>query len=154
MLAQIAHCPFLLLDIAFNDPTRWQISEDDRVAMTRAVLPVATDPLQTRLENLARAACFLAWHLARNDAIAARLALGATAQTAATIARLSLPDLLQIATCEVHRGQVRPRWHDRPDVWHRLIYVARSSEYARVAPVTAHGLQFFLWDLLAQDQEP
>jgi hypothetical protein len=151
-LEHIAKCPFLLIDAGFDIPNHWRRPDAETERIVQDELAFTPSTLQMRLENLARATCLLAWHLAQTDPIAARLTLGVTAQTASAISAISLTELQELSMLQVRAGWIRPRWHDRPDIWHRLIDLAKDSGHRELESVTGYGLQLFLRALLAEDR--
>jgi hypothetical protein len=140
---QLALCPFLLLDASFRDATRWTPSEHSEAAPTHCIAG-------THVLGLARATCVLSWYLLRTDQVAAMLSLGVSRDCAATIARSGLTELQEVAARLVQHGWLKPRWHDRPQVWRRLIRLAQATPPQSVA---IHGLQLLLGDLLAQETD-
>lgn len=149
----LALCPFLLLDAGFRDPMRWQQTATNATHLQTRETPVLVD-LDMKLLNLARATCILGWHLARTDQIAARLILDASPECADAIARLNLTDLQEIAERMVLFRQFKPRWHDRPEVWRRLIQLAQTSPRRAFASVNIRGRQLFLGDDLSMEETP
>lgn len=149
----LALCPFLLLDAGFRDPMRWQQAaaavEQALAEQTRS----AAEP-SSKAFNLGRAACVLGWHLVRTDPIAAGLILDVSPQCAKLIARLSLTDLEQIAEQLVRHGRIQPRWHDRPEVWRRLIRLAQTSPRRAFASVNIRGRQLLLGAHLLPEDGP
>ena len=139
---QLALCPFLLLDASFGDAAKWKPSE--AVEDYAEAAPSQAD-CATRVITLARATCLLSWYLLRTDPVAARLVLGVSHECAAVIAQTGLADLQHVATRLVQHRWFKPRWHDRPDAWQRLIRLARTGPGTSAA---THGLQLFLGDLL------
>jgi hypothetical protein len=138
---QLALCPFLLLDASFRDGTRWTLSEHAEAAVSRCAGG-------TRVVALARATCVLSWYLLRTDQVAAMLSLGVSKECAAVITRSNLTELQEVAARLVQHRWLKPRWHDRPQVWRRLIGLAQAT---RPKSVAIHGLQLLLGDLLAEE---
>jgi hypothetical protein len=134
---QLARCPFLLIDASFNNAANWTPAEYADVAQQHHASP--------QVLALARATCVLSWYLVRTDHVAAMLALGLSQQSAVVIARSGLTQLQEVAARLVEQRSFRPRWHDRPDTWRRLIRMAQASPPKSVA---IHALQLFLGDLL------
>ena len=142
---QIALCPFLLVDASFGDGSKWKTLEV--VPEYAEAASLETDPVR-RVLPLARATCGLSWCLVRTDPVAARLVLGVSIECAGVIARCGLTELHEVAARLVQFGGFKPRWHDRPEVWKRLIHLAQTKSRC---PVAVHGLQLFLGDLLTED---
>jgi hypothetical protein len=137
---QLALCPFLLLDASFGDASRWTPSEHAEAALSHCAAG-------TRVVGLARATCVLSWYLLRTDEVAATLSLGVSRECATVIARSSLTELQEVAALLLQHRWLKPRWHDRAQVWRRLIRLAQATPPKSVA---IHGLQLFLGDLLAE----
>ena len=138
---RLALFPFLLVDASFRDVTRWTSSE-------HAVAASSLGTAGARVVGLARATCVLSWYLLRTDQVAATLSLGVSRECAAVIARSGLTELQEVAARLVQHRWLKPRWHDRPQVWRRLICLAQATPPKSVA---IHGLQLFLGDLLAEE---
>lgn len=138
---RLALFPFLLVDASFRDVTRWTCSE-------HAVAASSLGATGSRVVGLARATCVLSWYLLRTDQVAATLSLGVSRECAAVIARSGLTELQEVAARLVQHRWLKPRWHDRPQVWRRLICLAQATPPKSVA---IHGLQLFLGDLLAEE---
>jgi hypothetical protein len=132
---------------------RWQQTAADSTHSPTKEAPLFVG-LDMQLLNLTRATCVLGWHLARTDQIAARLILDASTECAEAIARLNLTDLQEIAERMVLFHQVKPRWHDRPEVWRRLIRLAQTSPHRPFASVNIRGRQLFLGDDLLVEETP
>jgi hypothetical protein len=136
---QIARCPFLLIDASFNDATRWTPAEYADLAQVHSA--------SSQVLALARATCVLSWYLVRTDAVAAMLVLGLSRESAAVIGQSGLTQLQEVAARLVEQRLFRPRWHDRPRTWRRLIRMAQARPPKSVA---VHALQLFLGDLLGE----
>jgi hypothetical protein len=147
-LQSLALSPFLLADASFEDANRWRSLVIQGAAEPR---PSLIPESHTAVLSLAYSTCLVAWHLARTDRVAARLILGLSGECAATVARIGLTDLQRIAVCIVRRQWLRPRWHDRPEVWRRLIRATQASRHATPGPVSVRALQLFLGDLLGDE---
>lgn len=139
---QLARCPFLLLNAGFREPGKWQCasSHETEFSMDAALKSASHTPVLA----LARGTCLVAWYLIRTNPVAARLVLGVSPESAVLIARSGLTNLQETAARLVLHQWITPRWHDRPDVWRRLIRLARTS----ATSVGVHGLQLLLADLL------
>ncbi len=147
----LARCPFSLVDAGLHEAPRW--SQADHVEPGQGELPFSPVLLQTRLDHLAHAAYLLAWHLVRSDAIAARLVFAMNSASTSLMVQVTLTDIRRIAQEQVCNGRVRPRWHNRPDIWSRLIHTARYSNRDTFTNVTTRGLQLFLQELLADEHD-
>jgi hypothetical protein len=140
---QLARCPFLLLNAGFREPSKWQRASghEPESSMDAALKAASHTPVLT----LARGTCLLAWHLIRTNPVAAKLVLGVSPECAVLIAQSGVTELQEIAARLVLHQWIAPRWHDRPDVWRRLIRLARTTTDTSVG---THGLQLLLGDLL------
>jgi hypothetical protein len=145
----LARCPFALIDAALHEAPR--CSQVDRAEPHQGELPFSPILLQTRLDHLAHAAWLLAWHLVRTDVIAARLVFAMDSASTSLMTQVTLTDIRRIAHEQVRNGRVRPRWHNQPDIWSRLMHTARSSQRDTFANVTTRGLQLFLQELLVDE---
>lgn len=139
---QLAQCPFLLLNAGFREPGKWQRASGHEPEFSMDAALKATS--HTPVLALARGTCLLAWYLIRTNPVAAQLVLGVSPECAVFIARSGLTDLQEIAARLVLHQWITPRWHDRPDVWRRLIRLASTTGTS----VGVHGLQLLLADLL------
>lgn len=138
---RLALCPFLLLDAGFRDPLKWQTPASRNEFVLRPTL--LAGPYAKALK-LAQATCLLSWYLVRTDRIAAHLMLDMSPECAAAIARLGLTDLQDTAEQFVQQRWLIPRWHNRLDVWHRLIRLAQISSRKDFASVNIRGRQLLL----------
>ena len=88
----------------------------------------------------------LAWHSVRADVNASCL-LGISPGVAATLASFSLTELDRIAE---HRFRyVRPRWEDRPIVWHQLLTTASTADARQTRDANLRALQLITGELIA-----
>lgn len=142
----LARCRFSLVDPGFREITRW--SRTDHAEPAQEELPFSPIRLQTRLDHLAHAAYLFAWHLVRSDVIAARLVFAMDSASTSLMTQVTLTDIRRVAQEQVRNGRVRPRWHNRPDNWSRLIHMAQSSRRDSFTNVTTRGLHLFLQELL------
>jgi hypothetical protein len=143
---QLAQCPFLLLNAGFRDASKWQRARghEPESSMDAALKAASHTPVLA----LARGTCLLAWYLIRTNPVAAKLVLGVSPECAALIAQSGVTELQDIAARLVLHQWITPRWHDRPDVWRRLIHLARTTAGTSVG---LHGLQLLLGDLLDEE---
>lgn len=140
----LARCPFSLIDVGLREVPDCAGCDCPPYGPIQGELMFSLMTPQTRLHHLAHAALLFSWHLARSDLIAARLVFAMDSATTSFMARVTLTDIQRIAQERVRSGRVGPRWHDRPDVWLRLIHTARSPHTDDFATVTTRGLQLFL----------
>lgn len=137
-LRSAARFPFLLVDFGFGDPHWWnEIVGDARLMPGDSHWSNPFPPEETM--RLARATAMLAWHTIRTDAEAALILLGVTPEVANIFRSLRLNDLDVLA--ERHAQDLRPRWHDRPGVWHQLFSCAKSTEVETAHEFVLHALQ-------------
>ena len=95
--------------------------------------------------QLARAALILLRHSIHSNAGEACL-LGVHPMVAEIIGAFSMSEIERVA--ERRDRNVRPRWEDRPAVWHELIQAACSPDIRRTREFSLHGLQLLAGDLL------
>lgn len=148
----LARCPFSLVDAGLRDATRCSPADGGPDAPAQGELMFSPILMQTRLDHLAHAAFLLAWHLVRSDMIAARLVFAMNSASTSFMSQITLTDIRRISQEQVRNGRVLPRWHNRPDVWFRLIHTARSPHRDDFASVATRGLQFFLQELVADER--
>jgi len=131
-----AACPYLLLDAGFGDSTRWlpaarQVGDGPRLSYDSYFTVDAA-------AAVAQLVFTYAWHLARSQGLAARLALGMPAPTAAVIGQFTLCQIRSLA--ELRPGWLRPRWAARVEVWRELLLAAAGGEGAALERVRLRGL--------------
>jgi hypothetical protein len=138
-----AQNPFSLFDAKFGDGAFW-------TQLTGAVREPTVCAIDSQggsgMNGFNQLALFYAWHLARSDALAARILLGMSKRTQAIFAQLSLPYLQQLARAEPQL--IVPRWSDRDTVWQILLGAARLGP-AHLAEIRMFGIQLIAGDLLA-----
>jgi len=148
----LARCPFSLIDAGLGDAPDRSIANRAPDEPAQGELMFSPMLPQTRLDHLAHAAILFAWHLVRSDAIAARLVFAMNSASISFMTHATLTDIRRIAQAQVRTDRVRPRWHNRPDVWFRLIHTARSPQHDDFSTVTTRGLQLFLQELVADER--
>ena len=132
-----AACPYLLVDLGFSDPARWQWLGDQHIGDTmRTYGTFFTVP---RALTVARQVFIYAWHLARSRSAAAQLLLGMPAHCTQLISACTLPQIHGLA--ERHPDWMRPRWSNRTKVWRQLLLSAASGEVLALESVRMHGFQ-------------
>jgi hypothetical protein len=134
MRSRLAQCPYLLLEAGFTQPEYWQPA-------AFRVMDAAPAPgyfVGAEGTNLLRRSLLLAWHLARTNRVMARMTLGMTGACAERIAQCRLRDLEWLA--ELPPPWIRPRWHQRPEFWRRLIVAARREDPVPLRQLQWHGL--------------
>ena len=142
--ARLAHCPFLLVELGAAQPQLW--SNLPRVGVHEAqpvsALLAQRGPLAT---PLLRRLLLFAWHLARANRLAARIALGMSAPCAALVAACRFADLEALA--ERRPAWIRPRWHDRPEVWQAWLGAALQESPHGLENLRLWGLQMLAADV-------
>jgi hypothetical protein len=142
---RLALCPYLLLDGGFSAPERWQRAAAGGLGVMDGA--GAGGYFSSRAGvALLRRTFVLAWHLARSNALAARILLGLSPECAERIAACPLAELEALA--ELGPVWVVPRWELQPQVWRQMLQAARSERPAALRAVQLRGLQ-----LLAADGE-
>jgi hypothetical protein len=135
---RLVRCPYLLLDARFAHAELW-------AALPRASVHEGAGPSEpgSRLSPmptpLIRRVLLLAWHLARANRFTARLALGMSAECAQLLATCRLADLEWFA--EQRPVFVRPRWENRPELWHALMGAAAADKHRDLERLQRWGLQ-------------
>jgi hypothetical protein len=144
---RLAHCPFLLVDAGFARPELW--AGLPRVGVHEGLPPsavhVAHGPLAT---PLLRRVLLFAWHLARANRLASRIALGMSAPCAGLVAACRFADLEALA--ERRPAWIRPRWDDRPDVWQAWLAAAAEESPRALENLQLWGLQMLAAEVLAR----
>jgi len=142
---RLALCPYLLLDGGFSAPERWQRASAGGLGVMDGA--GAGGYFSSRAGvALLRRTFVLAWHLARANALAARILLGMSPDCAERIAACPLAELEALA--ELGPVWVVPRWELQPHVWRQMLQAALADRAAGLRPVQLRGLQ-----LLASDGE-
>ena len=142
---RLALCPYLLLDGGFSAPERWQRAAAGGLGVMDGA--GAGGYFSSRAGvALLRRTFVLAWHLARANALAARILLGMSPDCAERIAACPLAELEALA--ELGPVWVVPRWELQPHVWRQMLQAALADRAAGLRPVQLRGLQ-----LLASDGE-
>jgi hypothetical protein len=141
-----ARCPFLLVEMHFNDLPWWENAKRDGMHASTSALP-----LSVKTAGLGRAlasdALMLAWLTARSDQRTATLLLGLHPRVAAIVSSLNSGEVRRIASR--FGQQLRPRWEDRPEIWQGLLEAARSEDEEALTAVHLYGIQLLGRDLLA-----
>jgi hypothetical protein len=142
---RLALCPYLLLDGGFSAPERWQRASAGGLGVMDGA--GAGGYFSSRAGvALLRRTFVLAWHLARSNALAARILLGMSPECAERIAACPLAELEALA--ELGPVWVAPRWELQPHVWRQMLQAALADRAAGLRSVQLRGLQ-----LLASDGE-
>jgi hypothetical protein len=142
---RLALCPYLLLDGGFSARERWECAAPGGLGVMDGA--GAGGYFSSRAGvALLRRTFVLAWHLARSNALAARILLGMSPDCAERIAACPLGQLETLA--ESGPLWVVPRWELQPQVWRQMLQAALADRAAALRPVQLRGLQ-----LLAADGE-
>ena len=144
---RVAHSPFLVVDAAFARPELWAGLPRVGVheGLPTGLVPAPRGPLAT---PLLRRVLLFAWHLARANRLAARIALGMSAPCAGLVAACRFADLEALA--ERRPSWIRPRWDDRPDVWQAWLAAAAEESPRALENLQLWGLQMLAAEVLAQ----
>ena len=144
-LQRLAGCPYLLLDAAFATPAHWR---DVLAGAVQDAGPEAAGRGNAVSTDLVRRTLVLAWHLARSNPLAARIALGMSAECTELIAARSIHELEAVA--EMRPAWVRPRWEQRVEIWRQLLQAAAAEPPLRLRQLQLRGLQLMAGSLLAE----
>jgi len=146
--ARLARCPFLLVDLGAARPQLWSGPPRAAVHEARPVsaLLAQRGPLST---PLLRRVLLFAWHLARANRLAARITLGMSAPCAALVAACRFADLEALA--ERRPEWIRPRWHDRPEIWQAWLGAAAEESPRGLENLRLWGLQMLAAEVLGRD---
>jgi hypothetical protein len=134
---RLAASPYLLVDAAFDDESRWRCLVPRMVqdVPVQFVSPAFVGP---GAGDFIRRVLVFGWHLAHANRQLARVVLGMSPGCADLLARLRLQDLDWLAG---HRpGWVRPRWERQPRIWQHLLAAAREPGDL-LTRVSLRGLQ-------------
>jgi len=132
-----ATCPYLLLDAGFADPPRWRMSAAPQVGDGGTGRYACYFNVPAAAE-VARQVFIYAWHLARSQAVAARLLLGIPAPSAVLIAHYTLRQIQGLA--ESHPEWLRPRWPARVQAWRELLLAAVTGDGTALERARLRGL--------------
>jgi hypothetical protein len=135
---RVASSPYLLMDVGFTDPYRWQRMQGPQV---NAPLPVPYGGFFTvpQAASVAKQVFTYAWHLASTRSLAAQLRLGASEQCAHLISACTVTQIHQLA--EQHPEWLRPRWPTKVKVWRNLLLAAASGDGIALERTRMHGFQ-------------
>jgi len=132
----VAQCPYTLFDVRFKDAMFWRRLASDAGCHT---LDCAADDA-----CFARAAVFLAWHLARSKGLAAALVLGMTPEVTCAWRGIPLSAIDQVALAAL--PHVEARWGRHAIFWPQLIDTALPAARDRVEAIRLLGLQLLAAD--------
>jgi len=149
--SRLAASPYLLVDAAFDDESRWKCLAPRMVQDLPAQF-VAPVFVGAGAGDFVRRVLVLGWHLARANRQLARVVLGMSPGCAELISQLRLRDLDWLAQ---HRpGWVRPRWERNPRIWQHLLAAAREPDSELLTRVSLRGLQLMAAGVLAAAGKP
>jgi hypothetical protein len=135
--------PISLMDAGFKLETRWtSLAAGDRREERQSselALP------RSRALETAPLVYGLAVSTARTSQESAQLIFGMSSTSAAAFARFGVPIVQWLGQTRAH--WVCPRWHQRPEVWQRLILTASRAELARLPSVAVRAVNLLLADL-------
>jgi hypothetical protein len=148
--ARLAASPYLLVDAAFDDESRWRCLAPRMVQDVpgHGAEPVFAGP---GAGDFIRRVLVFGWHLARANPQLARVVLGMSPACAWHVARLRLQDLDWLA--EFRPGWVRPRWERQPRVWLHLLLAAREADTELLTQVSLRGLQLMAASMLTTPRQ-
>jgi hypothetical protein len=135
---RLAASPYLLVDAAFDDESRWRCLAPRMVQdlPRQFAAPVFVGE---GAADFIRSVLVFGWHLARANRQLARVVLGMSPACGDLVAQLRLQDLDWLAR---HRpGWVRPRWERQPRIWQHLLAAARVPDNELLTRVSLRGLQ-------------
>ena len=133
-----AACPYLLLDVGFAEPRRWQWIDGQHVS-ERLATPYSSFFTVPGAVSVAREVFLYAWHLARARHTTAQILIGMPPRSAQLISTCTLSQIHELA--ERHPGWLRPRWLNRNRFWRELLQSAASGEVVALENARMHGLQ-------------
>ena len=143
ILWRLARVPISLVDAEFQFDDGWSAvaagKRHDTVQLSEAPLPRA------RVLELAALTFGLAATTAHSSRESARLIFGMSPVVADTFANFTVDDVNWLSQARAH--WVRPRWHDRPQQWGRLLLTAEHADAARLPPVGIRAMNRLLADL-------
>ncbi len=143
---RLAHCPFLLVDAGLARPELW--AGLPRVGVHEGLpSPAAAAQRGPLATPLLRRVLLFAWHLARANRLAARIALGMSAPCAGLVAACRFADLEALA--ERRPPWIRPRWEERPEVWQAWLAAAAEESPRALENLQLWGLQMLAAEVLA-----
>ena len=153
-----AACPYLLMEVGFSDPYRWQRLSDQHASARAEVADTQRAPLifdrgfftAPSLQQVARSVFTGSWHIAQTQPLEATLYLGMPAQCVALLRTCSIMQLTDLA--EQHASWLRPRWPGRPKVWRRLLEAGICGDSNKLEMARLHGVQLLAMELKAHER--
>lgn len=140
-----ARCPFLLVNVKFQNETWWRSAKDDCSEPHKDADTASFFPAKTARELMGET-LMLAWLTARSDPRTATLLLGLAPTVAEIIASLRPRDIRRIVA--QHSRQLRPRWEASPRFWQQLLVAAKGGNDSSLIDVHLNGLQLLGAELI------
>jgi hypothetical protein len=140
---RLASCPYLLIDGGFARPELWVRPLGSGVRDAR---PGGRAFAAVLGSSTVRCMLMLAWHLARANRLAGRIALGLSEPCAALIAAGRLRDMEALA--EAGPWWISPRWESRSEIWRQLLEAAVCPRPGRLRTMQLRGLQLLAASVL------
>lgn len=140
-----AGCPFLLVDVNFQNEPWWRSAQDGRSEPDGGAVTASFFPAKVARELMGET-LMLAWLTARSDRRTATLLLGLAPAVADIIASLRPREIRRIIAR--HSGQLRPRWEASPQFWQRLLMAATGGTDTSLIDVHLNGLQLLGAELI------
>lgn len=142
-IERLAQIPLSLTDAGFQLDERWRAvasgHQKEPEQLCESVMPRA------RALELAPLTFGLAWATAQSNRQVAQIAFGMSHTVSEIVAGLTVDIVQWLGQARAH--WLRPRWHDRTDVWLGLIAAAEQPESTRVPPVRIRAMNRLLADL-------
>jgi len=142
---RVANTGVLLVDLQLSNAPWWSRLREHPADAARSPHIYGSFPRAPAVQ-LGRAALMLVWHAVHADHAGTCL-LGVSPEVARIVSGFSLTELDQVV--ERQFKYVRPRWEDRPAVWHALISSAQRGDPRRTREVNLRVLQLITGDLLS-----
>jgi len=143
---QAASQAVLLVEMEFTNLPWWEAIRKHPGRASAQPVRQGSFPRASAVQ-LGRATLMLVWHSLRADGRTACL-FGITPAVAEVITAFSLTEMDRIL--ERRFRHVRPRWEDRPAVWHQLLQAAQSADARQARDVRLRALQLITGELWAQ----
>ena len=140
-----AKCPFLLIDMRFQDEKWWREVEGGAPSPDGKSPDLSIFPAEAAHE-LSAETLTLAWHTARSDPRIASQVLGLAPIVVGIIASMGPREVQRVAARHSH--QLRPRWESNPAFWEQLLQTAIGGNATSLSDFHLHGLQLLGGDLL------
>jgi hypothetical protein len=142
-----AKCPFLLIDIRFQNEKWWRAVADGATFDDAKISGPSIFPAEPARE-LSAETLTVAWHTARSDSRIASQVLGLATGVVDIVASLGPREIQRIAARLSH--QLRPRWESNPEFWEQLLRTAVGGDATSMSDFHLHGLQLLGGEFLDQ----